>query len=164
MEASTEQAPPRPASAAVPAPRARARRPSRVTSAALLAVACLCLYVGLNNLGPALRAATASGVAGTFTAERLDCVRHPGHETCTWSGRFRAVDGPAERPGVALYGSGRGALRAGQSVPALDVGNAGRVYRPQGSREWIFTLALVVAGYGLLVQLARRHLVPPRTV
>ncbi|MEO3977609.1 hypothetical protein [Streptomyces sp. CAU 1734] len=124
--------------------------------------ACLLLYVSLPNLGNVFRAATADGVTGTFTADRLSCFSHPGHETCEWSGTFRSAGGLAPREDVSLYGTGREGLARGQSVAAVDVGNRGRVYRPGGSHEWIFTLALMAGGYGLFALLARRHLMPPR--
>ncbi|MET8879361.1 hypothetical protein [Streptomyces rubiginosohelvolus] len=66
-----------------------------------------------------------------------------------------------ELTGVKLYGSGRGTFEAGQTAPAVDVGNVGRVYAPAGSRSWIITVVLVVAAYVLLVVVARRHLMPP---
>ncbi|MGA5470626.1 hypothetical protein ACPCUK_17785 [Streptomyces arboris] len=66
-----------------------------------------------------------------------------------------------ELAGVKLYGSGRDTFEAGQTAPAVDVGNAGRVYAPTGSRSWIITVVLVVVAYVLLVAVARRHLMPP---
>ncbi|MGW1764070.1 hypothetical protein ACWCQL_08275 [Streptomyces sp. NPDC002073] len=139
-----------------------ARRPSGFAGSLLLALACLLLYVALPNLGNVARAATADGVAGSFTAGRLSCISHPGHETCEWSGTFRSTDGTVLREGITLYGSSRESLAIGRAAPAVDVGNPGRVYRPGGSYEWIFTVALLLAGYGLLAYLARRHLLPPR--
>jgi hypothetical protein len=145
-----------------PAPRAvRRRGPSGFVSLLLLLAASLMLYVTLPNLGNVIRAATADGVGGTFTAARLTCFSHPGHETCEWAGTFRSADGRTLRRDVSLYGSGRNSLTGGQSVRAVDVGNRGRVYRPGGSAEWIFTVALLLTGYALLGQLARRHLLPP---
>ncbi|MGW0392208.1 hypothetical protein ACWDYJ_15215 [Streptomyces sp. NPDC003042] len=139
-----------------------ARRPSGFVSLLMLMAAVLMLYVSLPNLGNALRAATADGVAGTFTASRLTCVQHPGHETCEWSGTFRSADGERRRENVALYASGRGSIGMGQSADSVDVGNPGRVYRPGGSHEWIFTFGLLAAGYALLAVVAHRHLMPPR--
>ncbi|MCB5165617.1 hypothetical protein LG634_12330 [Streptomyces bambusae] len=139
------------------------RRPSAFAGSLLLAFACLLVYVALPNVGNAARAAMADGVAGSFTASRLTCIAHPGHETCEWSGTFKSADGSVEREDITLYGSGRGSLAVGRSAEAVDVGNPGRVYRPGGSREWIFTAALLLVGYGLLALLAHRHLMPPRT-
>ncbi|MCX4970598.1 hypothetical protein OHA98_38790 [Streptomyces sp. NBC_00654] len=127
----------------------------------LLLTGVLLLYVALPNLGNAARAATADGPRGTFTAGRLSCVSHPGHETCEWSGTFRSTDGTVELRGVKLYGSGRDTFEAGQKAAAVDVGNAGRVYDPAGSHEWIFTALLLIAGYVLLAVVAGRHLMPP---
>ncbi|UQX05356.1 hypothetical protein [Streptomyces sp. RerS4] len=147
-----------------PAPHTRtARGPSGFVSSLVLMAAALMLYVSLPNLGNALRAATADGVPGTFTASRLTCVQHPGHETCEWTGTFRAAEGARAREDVKLYGTGRGSLAMGEAAPAMDVGNPGRVYRPGGSHEWIFTFALLAAGYALVAVVVRRHLMPPRT-
>ncbi|MFM9372865.1 hypothetical protein [Streptomyces sp. Da 82-17] len=139
----------------------RARRPSGFVSSLVLGLAALLLYVSLPNLGNVARAATAEGVAGTFTAGRLTCVRHPGHEQCEWTGTFTSADGTVLRDATTLYGSGRGSLKEGQEIRAVDVGNPGRVYRPEGSHEWIFTALLLVTGYGLFAWVARRHLTPP---
>ncbi|GAB2893654.1 hypothetical protein GCM10027074_72040 [Streptomyces deserti] len=130
-------------------------------SLVLLVTACALLGVSLPNVGNVLRAATGDGVPGTFTAEQVSCVRHPGHETCEWVGSFRSADGTQVREQVRMYGRGRASLTAGQRVAAVDVGNPGRVYGPGGSREWIFTGLLLVGGYGMLALLARRHLMPP---
>jgi hypothetical protein len=137
------------------------RKPSGFVSLLLLLTGCLMLYMSLLNLGNAVRSATADGALGTFTASRLTCVRHPGHETCEWSGTFRPSDGPAELRGVKLYGSGRDTFEPGQKTAALDVGNAGRVYDPSGSNEWIYTALMLIAGHVLLAVVARRHLMPP---
>lgn len=139
------------------------RSPSRLTSFAMLVAACLLLYVSLPNLGKAIHIATADGTPGTFTASRIDCISHPGHESCSWSGTFRSRDSTVVLRSVTLYGSGRSSLRNGQRVSAEDMGVPGRVYRPGGSREWILTGLLLVAGYGLLALLAKRHLLPPRS-
>ncbi|NBE51901.1 hypothetical protein [Streptomyces boluensis] len=138
----------------------RTRRPSGFVSGLVLAFACILLFVSLPNLGNVARAATAEGVAGTFTAGQLTCVRHPGHETCEWTGTFESAGGTLRRDPTTLYGSGRESLKEGQRVKAVDVGNAGRVYSPEGSHEWIFTALLLLTGYGLLAWLARRHLTP----
>jgi hypothetical protein len=137
------------------------RRPSRLVSAALVLLGCVLLYVSLPNLGPVIRAATADGTPGTFTARKLTCVSHPGHRTCEWSGTFTSHDGLIQRRGVGLYAGGPDTLASGESTPAVDVGNPGRVYRPGGSREWIFTVALLLTGYLCLAWAARRHLAPP---
>jgi hypothetical protein len=114
----------------------------------------LLLLLALPNLDPALRAARGDGVQGTFVARDLRCVQHPGHELCTWYGVFRR-DGAADRSGVHLYGAGRESLRTGQVVAAIDTGRESRVYPPTGSREWIPTLGLALAGCVLFVPLVR---------
>lgn len=122
---------------------------TRGRATAALAVGLLLLLVTVPNLGTVVRAARADGAQGTFTAEELSCVQHPGHEQCSWSGTFR-VSGGGARDGYHLYGAGRGDLRQGEAVPALDVGRPGRVYPPSGSREWMLTGGLAALGLGLL--------------
>ncbi|MFI1890284.1 hypothetical protein [Streptomyces jumonjinensis] len=139
----------------------KARKPSGFVSLLLLLTGSLLLYVSLPNLGEAARAATGEGTTGTFTAARLGCVGHGGHETCEWTGTFRSADGTVDREGIKLYGSGRDSFEAGERVAAVDVGNAGRVYGPGGSQEWIFTVLLLLAGYTVLAVVAGRHLAPP---
>ncbi|MEU9709520.1 hypothetical protein AB0E21_13065 [Streptomyces sp. NPDC047967] len=140
---------------------ASGRSPSGFVSLLLLLVGVLLFWLTVPNLGPAARAATADGPRGTFTAARLVCVGHAGHTSCEWSGTFRSDDGTVELAGVKLFGSGRESFEAGQTAPAVDVGNAGRVYDPTGSRSWIVTVVLVVVAYVLLLAVARRHLMPP---
>ncbi|PNG23541.1 hypothetical protein [Streptomyces cahuitamycinicus] len=123
--------------------------------------ACLLLGMSLPNLGNAMRAATADGVKGKFTAGELSCIRHPGHETCEWIGSFRSADGMLVRESIRLYGSGRDSLEVGQEIAALDIGSPGRVYSSGTSREWVFTGILLLGGYGILALLAKRHLMPP---
>ncbi|WP_182605293.1 ATP synthase subunit B family protein [Streptomyces alkaliphilus] len=137
------------------------RPPSRLTSAVLLLAACLALWASVPNVGQAVRAATAHGAPGTFTVLGLECVSHPGHESCLWSGRFDAADGSPGRTGVTLYGSGREGFEVDRSVAAVDIGHGDRVYPPSGSREWIGTALLLVTGYGLFLLFAKRHLMPP---
>ncbi|MBA9005592.1 hypothetical protein [Thermomonospora cellulosilytica] len=121
--------------------------------AVLVAVALYLLYLALPNLGPALRAARLDGTAGTFTAQRLQCVRHPGHESCSWQGTFVSDDGAVRREGVWLHGSDRSSHQAGQRTRAYDTGRESRVYGPGGSREWV-PIALMVAVSGALLAFA----------
>jgi hypothetical protein len=86
-----------------------------------------------------------------FTAQRLECVEHPGHEACTWYGRFRTMDGVVRNTDIALYGADRDMLREGQQTQAFDVGRANRVYGPGGSNEWVMTALLLLAGAAALV-------------
>ena len=69
--------------AAVDRPARRRRPPSSLRRLAATGVGLVLLALAVPNIGPALRAARAEGVPGTFTAETLRCVRHPGHEACT---------------------------------------------------------------------------------
>lgn len=118
------------------------RRPSLPFSLALLLLAALAAYVGVAGLDQSLRAARGEGVPGTFTATSLSCVQHPGHESCTCSGTFRPGTGEADR-NVQLHAAGHDTCREGEPVPAVDAGAANRVYGPDGSREWLFSLALL---------------------
>jgi hypothetical protein len=97
-------------------------------------------------------------VHGTFVAKRLRCVQHPGHELCSWYGTFRpdpTASGTSSagdvRTAVALYGSDRDLLRAGEQMPAVDIGRPAQVYPPSGSREWIVVTVLLALGCVLLV-------------
>nr|ANY94477.1 hypothetical protein [Streptomyces sp. CB02366] len=139
----------------------RGARPSGFVSLLLLLAGVLLFWLTVPGLGDAARTATADGPRGTFTAVRLVCAGHAGHTTCEWLGTFRSADGAVELGSVKLYGSGRGAFEAGQSAPAVDVGNAGRVYDPAGSHTCIITVGLAALSYVLLVTVARRHLTPP---
>jgi hypothetical protein len=133
----------------------RRRRPSTFTVVVATFVGLVLLLITVPNVGPVLRAARADGTRGTFTAQRLSCVQHPGHEQCTWYGTFQ-VPGAAQHTDYYLYGAGRGNLRAGEQVTAVDVGRKGRVYDPAGSHEWILTGLLLLVGLALLVPLGRR--------
>jgi hypothetical protein len=134
---------------------ARRRRPPSVRRRVVAAAAGLVLLaLAVPNVGPALRAARAEGTPGTFTAERLRCVEHPGHEACTWYGTF-VPDGDHGSAGAAaestsLYG-GRHGLDRGDTTAAVDTGRSGRVYPPGGSREWIAIALTLAAGLGLVL-------------
>ncbi|MFC4586740.1 hypothetical protein [Sphaerisporangium corydalis] len=123
---------------------------SPVFTAALTLIGAFLLYLVIPNIGPAVRAARADGAPGVFTARSVSCVEHPGHESCSWMGDFRSDAGGADRP-VALYGSDRDSLRPGMETRAFDVGRPNLVYGPGGSREWVFTALLLLAGLAILV-------------
>ena len=129
---------------------AGARRRSPAFTAVLTLIAIFLLYLAVPSIGPVVRAARADGIAGSFTARRLECIQHPGHESCTWTGDFRSADGAVRRTGVAMYGADREMLREGQETPAVDVGRPNRVYGPGGSMEWVFTALLLLAALGIL--------------
>ncbi|MEU5716474.1 hypothetical protein AB0G71_11905 [Streptomyces sp. NPDC020403] len=136
-------------------------QPSKYITLLLLLTGILLFWTTVPNLGDAARAATADGPRGTFTATRLVCAGHAGHTTCEWSGTFRSTDNTVYDKDVKLYGSDRDTFTAGQTAPAVDVGNPGRVYDPTGSHTWIVTVILVILAYTLLAVTAHRHLVPP---
>ncbi|GHH66433.1 hypothetical protein GCM10017673_11900 [Streptosporangium violaceochromogenes] len=116
----------------------------------------LLVLLALWNLGPALAALRGEGTWGTFTARRVECVQHPGHEQCTWTGEFRA--GRTVRHDVGFYGGDRDAFAPGQTVRAFDTGRRGHVYGPGGSNEWVVVVLLLAAGLGLACRpLTRRR-------
>lgn len=116
----------------------------------------LLVLLALQNLGPALAALRGEGTWGTFTARRVECVQHPGHEQCTWTGEFRA--GRTLRRDVGFYGGDRGTFTPGQTVRAFDTGRRDHVYGPGGSNEWIVVVLLLAAGLGLVCRpLIRRR-------
>lgn len=108
------------------------------------------IAMALPNLGPTIRAARADGVPGVFTAREVQCVQHPGHESCTWWGEFRSHDGTRFHPRIALYGADRDMMRAGQTTAAVDVDRPRKVYSPGGSLEWIFVTALLLVGVAII--------------
>ncbi len=122
----------------------------------------LLVLLAVGNLGPALAAFRGDGTWGTFTARRVECVEHPGHEQCTWLGEFRS--GRTVRSGVGFYGGDRGTFTPGQTVRAFDTGRQDHVYGPGGSNEWVVVVLLLAAGLGLaarpLIRL-RRRVSPP---
>ncbi len=127
--------------------RASARpsaRPSVPFSLVLLVLAAAVAYVGLAGLDQSLRAARGEGAPGVFTATALSCVQHPGHESCTCDGTF-VPEGSGEPRGVRLHAAGHGTCLEGEPVPAVDAGAADRVYGPDGSREWLFSLTLLAS-------------------
>ncbi|MDX3385238.1 hypothetical protein PV682_27745 [Streptomyces niveiscabiei] len=137
------------------------RRPSGFVSLLLLLAGILLFWLSVPHLGTVARTATADGPRGTFTARHLTCSGHAGHTACEWSGTFRSDDGTVRLTGVKLHGSDRDTFRTGQTAPAVDVGNAGRVYDPTGSHAWIVTVVLAVLAYVLFAVVVRRHLMPP---
>lgn len=132
------------------------RRRSHGLTVVLILVALYLLYLSVPNIGPAVRAARADGTHGMFTARHLQCVQHPGHESCTWNGDFASDDGRIHRTEVSLQGSGRDSLREGAQTEAFDVGRASRVYGPDGSNEWVVIALMVLASAGFLVLAAVR--------
>ncbi|WP_188195042.1 hypothetical protein [Nonomuraea sp. SYSU D8015] len=143
------------------APSARRRLTPFTVLAALFAISLVCLAV--PGIGPGVRAATADGTPGTFVARELTCVRHPGHESCTWTGDFRPYHGAGVKSGVELYGRDRDTLRAGEQTAAIDVGRPHRVYEPGGSNEWMFSALLLLCGLtilGFLLRTAARAIRP----
>ncbi len=122
----------------------------------------LLILLAAPNTGPALAALRGDGVQGTFTAERLECVQHPGHEQCSWLGTFRSGDSRLVRRGIAFYGSERDTFTAGATSPAFDTGRRGHVYGPGGSNEWVFVALMLLVGLALAVRplVKARHLLP----
>ncbi|MFW6640239.1 hypothetical protein ACOALZ_09365 [Nocardiopsis algeriensis] len=78
------------------------------------------------------------------TPARLDCIQHPGHESCACYGACVPDSGDAERSGI--YGRGRDACHVGVATEAVDIGAVSRVYGPEGSKEWIVTAGVIATG------------------
>ncbi|MFE1077107.1 hypothetical protein ACFW31_01195 [Nocardiopsis alba] len=115
----------------------------------ILLFALLLVYLGATNIDRGVRAATADGVAGSFTASDLSCVQHPGHESCTCDGAYLSDDGALEREEVYMYGRDRESCLLGDPVAAVDIGARTRVYGPEGSHEWIWIAGMIALGAGL---------------
>jgi hypothetical protein len=120
------------------------------------------VLLAAQNLPPALTAAAAAteGRPGTFTAARLSCVSHPGHEQCTWLGGFTSDDGVVRRAETGFYGSGRDTFTQGATAKAFDIGRAGQVYGAGGSNEWIAVALLLLAGLALILRPVLRRRAP----
>lgn len=102
-------------------------------------------HVGFTGLDQNVRAARGEGAPGVFTATVLSCVQHPGHESCTCAGTFRSGEEPERQ--VYLHAAGPETCVEGSGTRARDVGAQNRVYGPDGSREWVLSvLMLVVSG------------------
>ena len=128
--------------------RARARR-GRAFPAVALVLAVLLVWAAVSGLDRSLRAARADGAPGTFTASHVDCVQHPGHESCTCYGAFEPDAGGPANERIYLYGRDRDTCEIGRAAAAVDVGSANRVYGPEGSNEWVLTVGLAGVGLGL---------------
>ncbi len=125
------------------------RRRISAFNVVLLLVAALVVYMGASNVDRSLRAARADGTPGTFSATSLDCVQHPGHESCTCHGTYVPESGGEELTDIYLYGADRQTCQVGSRTAAVDVGSVNRVYGPEGSNEWIMTAGLILFGLGL---------------
>lgn len=125
------------------------RRQGSAFTVVLLLIAVLIVSMGISNVERSVRAARADGTPGTFTGTSVDCVQHPGHESCTCHGTYRPDDGGPERTDVYLYGRKSQTCPVGEDAAAIDVGSANRVYGPEGSNEWIMTVGVILFGLGL---------------
>ncbi|MES0836380.1 hypothetical protein [Nocardiopsis tropica] len=121
----------------------------------VLLLAVLLVWLGATSVERVARAASADGEPGTFTASRVECVSHLGHESCTCYGTHLPGDGGAAREDVYLHGADRASCVAGAATPSFDVGSDTRVYGPEGSREWLFTAGMILAGAALGVWASR---------
>jgi hypothetical protein len=104
-------------------------------------IAVVTLGFGSVDLGPALRAARGEGTPGVFQVHSRECAR-----TCHLYGDFISSDGSITWTGVE-YDGPRG-LKIGDKIPVLATGGRDKVFRPSGSREWIFILIAMVFGAG----------------
>ncbi|WP_156365663.1 hypothetical protein [Nocardiopsis sp. NRRL B-16309] len=128
---------------------APARRRGSAFSVVLLLIAALVVYAGASNVDRSLRAARAEGAPGVFSGSHVECVQHPGHESCTCYGSYVPDSGGPERADVYLYGRDRETCPVDASTAAIDVGADHRVYGPEGSNEWIMTAGVIAAGLAM---------------
>ena len=138
----------------------RTPKPSPWFSVVLVVLSVLVAYVGVSGLGQGLRAARGEGAPGVFTMTSITCVQHPGHESCTCNGTFTGDAGEEPR-NVHLHAAGRDTCVKDELIPAVDAGASNRVYGPDGSREWIlsvFILVVCVAVVGGVAMNGMRHL------
>jgi hypothetical protein len=103
-----------------------------------LAAAVLAIYAG-GKLPTALDVAHGHGIHGSFTAEQF--TEH--HHSESWTGTFTPADHGQVIKNVRYNGDLPGASR-GTQVAALYVN--GGAYAPNGSREWMLDLVLLIAG------------------
>ena len=99
------------------------------------------------QFGPAMAAAKGHGTAGYFVAETENCSK----DGCNWTGNFVTPDGRVTHRDVGFRGP-HGTFYQGVRLPALDTGDAARVYARNGSRDWMGDLAGIVVcviGIGL---------------
>jgi hypothetical protein len=98
------------------------------------------IFVGARGIGPAVAAQMGHGTHGYFVPERLNCQNR-----CPWQGNFVLPSGKIVRRGVSLDNP-HGPLSLGVRVPALDTGEQGVVFPPNGGRLWILTLIELLSG------------------
>jgi hypothetical protein len=110
-----------------------------------LVVAVILIAGFLSQLGPSLRARFGHGTSGTFTAQELDC-----RDDCRWYGEFISDDGRRHRYDVYLVDAGRGDLKEGARVAAIDTGAPDAVYPPGGSSDWLWYV-IALAGSGVMM-------------
>jgi len=125
--------------------RSRVRLSGRRASFTRLIAGGFLLVFGAVSIGPAISAAEGHGTKGYFVAQSQTCRRHG----CTWPGEFRLPDGQVTRTGVGFEGSDP-SMQVGTVLPALDTGDISNVFPRQGDTTWLFDLAMVLGGTGLI--------------
>lgn len=123
--------------------RRRRARPTAFSLTLTTISGIVLLLVSVPNLTPAIRAGMAEGTPGTFVAAQRSCIHHLSHQSCSWRGTFKSLDGREQRRDTYLYGNAE--LQRGQKIPAIDVGRPGQVYAGP-SHEWMLTAVLLLAG------------------
>lgn len=141
-------------------PRSRRARVSAFGVVLALSAA-LVGWIALTGLEQDLRSARGEGTPGIFVAAEAVCVQHPGHESCTCHGTFSGPD--ADPRETVLHAAGRDTCVPGSQVAAVDTGASGRVYGPDGSREWVLSGGLLAASALTLAATAVRTLRPAWT-
>jgi hypothetical protein len=105
----------------------------------LPAFVAITLPILVSNIGSTWSARLGGGVAGTFTASRVECDR-----SCSWYGDFAAADGSRHRVNV-LLGSGAHIERVGQRVAAVDTDDGKEVYPRGGGWDWLYASLILLA-------------------
>ena len=105
-------------------------------------LAAVVLFFGIQDVGPAWRAAHGQGTRGTFLATERECDRH----TCGFYGTFTADDGSAVYEHVWLDSDPRG-LAVGKTIEVYYAGGRSpRAVFLRGSHSWVLIALLIVAG------------------
>lgn len=124
----------------------------RVTYGCLLPLCALftIIFVGMG-MPAAINAARGEGQVGTFIAEHRSCApMRYGGESCSWYGTFETADGSRRVGDVFLDTDSPRSV--GDRVAVLYEGETDppKVYLADGSRDWLWGLALLCGAVGYL--------------
>ncbi|WP_433042915.1 hypothetical protein [Dactylosporangium sp. CS-033363] len=113
-------------------------RRALLAGTALLVVGLIGTLGMLAALVPSWRAAHGGGRTGTFTlTEFAPCDRwEPPRQRCAWYGDFVSDDGSVVRARQRLVGGLAKGAKAGETLPARDVGSPGLIYPLDHTGNW----------------------------